>query len=149
MSCRSHRRAARLHDTNSAAYVGPGICDAALASGRHRGPYGDAGPTGNRSSGLSSSVGTIHNRLNGKVLACASLEATYHGKAAHASSRPYDGINALDGLILAYQAIAALRQHIKPTERIHGIITDGGAAANIAPERAAGRFFVRPRRRRI
>jgi metal-dependent amidase/aminoacylase/carboxypeptidase family protein len=84
-----------------------------------------------------------YNRLNGKVLACASLEVTYHGKAAHASSRPYDGINALDGLILAYQAIAALRQHIKPTERVHGIVTDGGAAANIVPERAAGRFFVR------
>jgi amidohydrolase len=84
-----------------------------------------------------------YNRLNGKVLACASLEVTYHGKAAHASSRPYDGINALDGLVLAYQAIAALRQHIKPTERVHGIITDGGAAANIVPERAAGRFFVR------
>jgi metal-dependent amidase/aminoacylase/carboxypeptidase family protein len=84
-----------------------------------------------------------YNRLNGKVLACASLEVPYHGKAAHASSRPYDGINALDGLVLAYQAIAALRQHIKPTERVHGIITNGGAAANIVPERAAGRFFVR------
>ncbi len=84
-----------------------------------------------------------YNRLSPKILACAHLDVTYHGKAAHASARPYDGINALDGLVLAYQAIAALRQHIKPTERIHGIITDGGAAANIVPERAAGRFFVR------
>jgi amidohydrolase len=84
-----------------------------------------------------------YNRLNGKVLACAYLEVTYHGKAAHASSRPYNGINALDGLVVAYQAIAALRQHIKPTERVHGIITDGGSAPNIVPERAAGRFFVR------
>jgi amidohydrolase len=84
-----------------------------------------------------------YNRLDPKMLACAFLEVTYYGKAAHASSRPSDGINALDGLVLAYQAIAALRQHIKPTERVHGIITDGGAAANIVPERAAGRFFVR------
>jgi len=84
-----------------------------------------------------------YNRVNAKVLACAVLEVTYHGKAAHASSRPWDGINALDGLVLAYQAIAALRQHIKPTERVHGVITDGGAAANIVPERAGGRFFVR------
>jgi metal-dependent amidase/aminoacylase/carboxypeptidase family protein len=83
------------------------------------------------------------NRLHGKVLACAHLEAIYHGKAAHASSRPWDGINALDGLVIAYQAIAALRQHIKPSERIHGVITDGGAAPNIVPERAAGRFLVR------
>jgi amidohydrolase len=84
-----------------------------------------------------------YNRLTPKMLACAFLEVVYHGKAAHASSRPWDGINALDGLVLAYQAIAALRQHIKPTERVHGVITDGGAAANIVPERAAGRFFVR------
>jgi amidohydrolase len=84
-----------------------------------------------------------YNRLKPKVLACAFLDVVYHGKAAHASSRPWDGINALDGLVLAYQAIAALRQHIKSTERVHGIITDGGAAANIVPERAAGRFFVR------
>jgi metal-dependent amidase/aminoacylase/carboxypeptidase family protein len=46
-------------------------------------------------------------------------------------------------LVIAYQAIAALRQHIKPTQRIHGVITDGGGAANIVPERAAARFFVR------
>jgi amidohydrolase len=84
-----------------------------------------------------------YNRLHGKVLACAHFEVIYYGKAAHASSRPWDGINALDGLIIAYQAIAALRQHIKPTERIHGIISDGGAAPNVVPERAAGRFLVR------
>lgn len=84
-----------------------------------------------------------YNRLQPKVLACATFEVTYHGKAAHASSRPWDGINALDGLVIAYQAIASLRQHIKPTQRIHGVITDGGQAANIVPERAAARFFVR------
>jgi amidohydrolase len=84
-----------------------------------------------------------YNRLNGKVLACTHINVVYHGKAAHASSRPWDGINALDGLILAYQAIAALRQHIKPTQRLHGVITDGGAASNIVPERAAARFLVR------
>jgi amidohydrolase len=84
-----------------------------------------------------------YDRLEGKALACATLDATYHGKAAHASSRPWDGINALDGLVIAYQAIAALRQHIKPSQRVHGVIIDGGQAANIVPERAAARFFVR------
>lgn len=84
-----------------------------------------------------------YDRLEGRALACATLDVTYHGKAAHASSRPWDGINALDGLVIGYQAVAALRQHIKPTQRIHGVITDGGQAANIVPERAAGRFFVR------
>jgi metal-dependent amidase/aminoacylase/carboxypeptidase family protein len=58
---------------------------------------------------------------------------------------PERGINALDALVTAYQAIAQLRQHIHPTERIHGIVTDGGAAPNVVPERAAGRFYVRAR----
>ena len=55
----------------------------------------------------------------------------------------YRGLNALDAVVTAYQSIAQLRQHIKNTERIHGIITDGGLAPNIVPERAACRFYVR------
>jgi catechol 2,3-dioxygenase-like lactoylglutathione lyase family enzyme len=76
-------------------------------------------------------------------LAIAELEVTYFGVASHASAMPERGVNALDALVLAYQGIAALRQHIRPTERLHGIITDGGQAPNIVPERAAGRFYVR------
>ena len=76
-------------------------------------------------------------------LAIAELEATYIGVAAHASAMPERGVNALDALVIAYQAVGALRQHIRPTERLHGIITDGGQAPNIVPERAAGRFYVR------
>ena len=56
---------------------------------------------------------------------------------------PHKGINALGGLLLAYQAISNLRQHIRPTERIHGIITEGGDAPNIVPDRTAGQFYVR------
>ena len=56
---------------------------------------------------------------------------------------PHRGINALDGLLLAYQAISNLRQHIQATERIHGIVTDGGLAPNIVPDFAAGDFYVR------
>jgi len=76
-------------------------------------------------------------------LTIAELEATYFGVASHASAMPERGVNALDAIVLAYQAIAALRQHIRPSERLHGIITDGGQAPNIVPERAAGRFYVR------
>jgi metal-dependent amidase/aminoacylase/carboxypeptidase family protein len=56
---------------------------------------------------------------------------------------PEQGINALDALVIAYQAIGALRQHIGIYERIHGIITNGGQAPNIVPENTAGRFYVR------
>lgn len=73
----------------------------------------------------------------------AEVEVIYHGRSAHASAMPHRGINALDGLLLAYQAISNLRQHIRDQERIHGIITDGGQAPNIVPERAAGMFYVR------
>jgi amidohydrolase len=73
----------------------------------------------------------------------AEVEVVYHGRAAHASAMPHRGVNALDGLLLAYQAISNLRQHIRDRERIHGIVTDGGQAPNIVPARAAGEFFVR------
>ena len=71
------------------------------------------------------------------------VEVIYHGKSSHASSAPHKGINALDGLLLAYQAISNLRQHIRPTERIHGIITRVGDAPNIVPDDTAGEFYVR------
>jgi amidohydrolase len=73
----------------------------------------------------------------------AEVQVIYHGRAAHASAMPHRGINALDGLLLAYQAISNLRQHIRDHERIHGIVTEGGQAPNIVPDRAAGEFFVR------
>jgi amidohydrolase len=68
---------------------------------------------------------------------------TYKGQAAHASVAPEAGVNALDGMVLAYQAIAQLRQHIRRDSRVHGIITHGGAAPNVVPDRAEGTFLVR------
>jgi len=73
----------------------------------------------------------------------AEVRVEYHGRSAHASAMPHRGINALDGLLLAYQAVSNLRQHIQATERIHGIVTDGGMAPNIVPDFAAGDFYVR------
>ena len=77
------------------------------------------------------------------AIAIAEVEVTFLGRAAHASAMPHRGINALDAIVTAYQSIAQLRQHIRQTERIHGIITEGGLAANIVPERAACRYYVR------
>jgi amidohydrolase len=76
-------------------------------------------------------------------IAISEVEVTYFGRAAHASAMPWRGLNALDAVVSAYQSLAQLRQHIRQTERIHGIITEGGLAANIVPERAACRFYVR------
>jgi len=72
-----------------------------------------------------------------------SCEVVYKGQAVHASVAPEAGINALDGLVTAYQAIAQLRQHMRRDARIHGIITYGGSAANVVPDRAEAKFLVR------
>ena len=78
-----------------------------------------------------------------RALACAELEVEYFGTEAHAAARPEAGVNALDALIIAFNGIAALRQHIRSSARVHGIITDGGQAPNIVPGHAAGSFLVR------
>jgi len=83
------------------------------------------------------------NLVNMPCVCMAEVDVVYRGQSAHAAAMPERGINALDALVLAYQGIAALRQHIRSTERIHGIFTDGGQAPNVVPERAAGRFYVR------
>ena len=76
-------------------------------------------------------------------LAVNEVRVTYTGKPSHASAMPHAGINALDGLVTAYQSIAQLRQHIKQSERIHGIFNEAGLAPNIVPDRAVGTFYVR------
>ena len=78
-----------------------------------------------------------------RALACQALEVEFFGKAAHAAASPEVGINALEALLQSFAAINSLRQHIKSTARIHGIITDGGEAANIVPAHSAGTFIVR------
>ena len=77
------------------------------------------------------------------ALACQTLEVEFFGKAAHAAADPEAGINALEAMILSFNAIDALRQHIKEKARIHGIITDGGEAPNIVPAHTAATFLVR------
>ena len=77
------------------------------------------------------------------ALACATLTVEYFGKEAHAASRPEAGVNALDALVIAYNAIAALRQHIRDNARIHGIITDGGQMPNVVPNHSEAVFLVR------
>jgi amidohydrolase len=83
------------------------------------------------------------NRVVMNTLACAGLQVEFIGRAAHAAAIPEAGINALEALIQSFNAINSLRQHIRDRARIHGIITDGGEAANIVPAHAAATFMVR------
>jgi amidohydrolase len=78
-----------------------------------------------------------------EALACISLDVEFHGKEAHAAAHPEQGINALDAMILSFNSIGALRQHIMDRSRIHGIIINGGEAANVIPEYTSAKFLVR------
>lgn len=80
---------------------------------------------------------------SGSSLALEAIEFTYRGKPSHAASAPEKGINALDAAINTFVGINALRQHILPSARIHGIILEGGKAANIVPDLAVAQFYVR------
>ena len=84
-----------------------------------------------------------HDTATTQALACLGLEVEFFGKAAHASTRPETGINALEAMLLSFAAINALRQHVLDKARIHGIITNGGEAPNVVPAHSAGSFLVR------
>jgi metal-dependent amidase/aminoacylase/carboxypeptidase family protein len=71
------------------------------------------------------------------------FEFVFHGRAAHAAAYPERGINALDSVISLFVGIGLLRQQLPRAARIHGIVSDGGKAPNIIPERAAARIWVR------
>ena len=85
----------------------------------------------------------VRNIITIEALACSTLDVEFFGKPAHAAAQPYEGINALEAMILAFTSINSLRQHMKAGGRIHGIITDGGEAPNIVPAHSAGVFLVR------
>ena len=71
------------------------------------------------------------------------FELVFHGRAAHAAAYPERGINALDGVIAFFVALGLLRQQLPRSVRVHGIVSDGGKAPNVIPERAAARVWVR------
>lgn len=87
-------------------------------------------------------TGECHKR-SGTSQAMEALQFTFKGKTAHAAGNPYDGINALDGVIMLFNSINALRQQTREDARIHGIISKGGEAANIIPDLAVANFYVR------
>ena len=81
--------------------------------------------------------------LHQDLLGIVRVDFEFAGKAAHAAADPWVGVNALDACIQAYNNVSMLRQQVRPDCRIHGIIVNGGAAANIIPEYAKATFYVR------
>jgi amidohydrolase len=82
-------------------------------------------------------------RAHRLFLGTQKFDLVYRGKAAHAAAYPEKGINALDGVVSFYVAVGLLRQQLPRDVRVHVIISDGGAAPNVIPERAAARVWVR------
>jgi amidohydrolase len=80
---------------------------------------------------------------SGGSLAMDAIQFAYTGKTSHAAASPEKGINALDSVIQLFNGINALRQHLLPDVRIHGIIPEGGKAANVVPDYAVGQFYIR------
>jgi len=81
--------------------------------------------------------------LRAKIIAASMFEVHCTGKESHASAFPEIGVNAADALTIAQTAIGLLRQHIRSTDRIHGIITNGGAAPNVVPAHTSARYIIR------
>lgn len=81
--------------------------------------------------------------LTAKIIAASMFEVHYTGKESHASAFPELGVNAADALTIAQTALGLLRQHIRSTDRIHGIVTSGGAAPNVIPAHTSAKYIVR------
>jgi len=77
------------------------------------------------------------------IIAVDHLQVAYTGKEAHASAYPFLGVNAADALVVAQTAIGLLRQHLRAGDRVHGIVTKGGDAANVVPAHTEGAWMVR------
>ncbi len=77
------------------------------------------------------------------ALACLELDVEFEGRAAHAAARPEAGLNALDAMVAAFANVGLLRQQLRDSARVHGIITDGGAAVNVIPHHTAAKLLVR------
>lgn len=83
-----------------------------------------------------------------KSLANDPVDVEFFGVASHAAGAPEKGINALDAIIQTYNSVNALREHLSDDVRIHGVITNGGSAANVVPDYASARFYLRANTRK-
>ena len=82
-------------------------------------------------------------RLEAQCLAVDHFDVVFEGREAHASAAPWEGINALDAQTIAQVAVGLLRQHLRPGDQVHSIISHGGVAANIVPQRTVARYMAR------
>ncbi|OLR93318.1 amidohydrolase [Actinokineospora bangkokensis] len=85
----------------------------------------------------------VHSWSWAPLTAQVELEVVFHGRAAHPTGNPAEGRDALAALVQLYTTLGALRPHLPPGAHVQGIITEGGVATNVVPDRAVGRFGLR------
>jgi amidohydrolase len=83
------------------------------------------------------------NHVDCATLASEDVEVVFRGLQAHAAADPWKGRNALDAMIVLFGSVGLWRQQLRPTARVHGIIQEGGTAANIIPDRTKAWFMIR------
>lgn len=99
-----------------------------------------AHPTGTEQNG----IGDVIDGLAGmKLIASYKMRVEFRGRSAHAGYEPWNGANALDAAVSAYNNVSMLRQQIRPDERVHGIIEAGGDAPNIIPSYTRMNWYIR------
>jgi amidohydrolase len=82
-------------------------------------------------------------RLAATCLAVSHFDVHFTGKSAHASAAPWEGVNAADAMTIAQVSLGLLRQQLRPGNQVHGVVTEGGSAANIIPAAVSARYMVR------
>lgn len=87
--------------------------------------------------------GNYATKMDPVVIGIGGIDITFTGKESHAGEAPWNGVNALDAVIMLFNSINALRQQTRDGSRIHAIITDGGQAVNCIPEKASVRLEYR------
>jgi amidohydrolase len=84
-----------------------------------------------------------YDRLLATCLAVSHFDVIFAGRTAHASAAPWQGVNAGDAMVIAQVSLGLLRQQLAPGDQVHGVVTNGGEAANIIPAAVTGRFMAR------
>ena len=83
--------------------------------------------------------------VGGSSMALNSYVVTYHGKSAHAAGSPWMGRSAMDAMLLTFQGLEFLREHVKDGTRMHYSIKEAIGPSNVVPQKACAGFTLRSR----
>jgi amidohydrolase len=92
---------------------------------------------------IGSGGGSVSGIAGLDLIASHKFRVEFRGVTAHAAGEPWNGVNALDAAVAAYNNVSFLRQQIRPDERIHGVIEAGGTVPNVITDYTRMNWYVR------